>query len=327
MRRLVGMMLSAFDVARGSGTKGLGRPDVILASSPDPFTAFGAMCLARRLKVPFVLEVRDVWPASITTAGRLSPSHPLIVLLAWIERRLYAGAAQIITLLPGTPAHIIRKGGKAENISIIPNGADLGRSGLVQSQPENAGLRIVYMGTVGLWYGLDTAIEAMSILKKEGGHEDVTLTFIGGGAEESRLKADCERRGLSSVDFVSRIPKAEVFQRLAQYDACLAVVKNAPLYNEGGVSLNKLFDYMAAGRPILFSSSAYNDPVSDAGAGLTSPGGDAQGLVSNIKRMKAMSREQRAAMGLAGREHVADAYNFDKLTGVLQIVLRKAARG
>ncbi len=326
VRRLFGMLSTSWRVWRGQRMGTLDRPDVIIGSSPDPFTAFAAMHLARRLRVPFVLEIRDVWPASITTTGRLSDRHPLIVILAWMERSLYRGASQIITLLPGTPAHIGRHGGDPAGITVVPNGADLERSGPVTPQPDFDGLRIVYIGTVGLWYGLDTAIDAMAILKDQGGGENVTLTFIGGGTEEERLKTDCEARGLNMIEFLGRIPKAEVSARLAQYDACLAVVKNAPLYNEGGVSLNKLFDYLAAGRPILFSSSAFNDPVSDAGAGLTSPGGDAAALAGNIKRLAAMSREQRAALGAAGREHVSHAYNFDTLAGILEGVLEKALR-
>lgn len=326
--RLLGMLSSFWTIWQGRGLTGMDRPDVIVGSSPHPFAAFAAMLLARRLRVPFVLEIRDVWPASITTTGRLNERHPLIVLLAWMERRLYRGASQIITLLPGTPNHIERTGGDPARITVVPNGADMERFGPVTPQPEFDGLRIVYIGTVGLWYGLDTAIDAMAILKTRGMAADqVTLTFIGGGTEEPRLKADCAERDLDNIQFLGRIPKAEVPTRLAAYDACLAVVKNAPLYNEGGVSLNKLFDYMAAARPILFSSSAYNDPVSEAGAGFTSPGGDAVALADNIALLASMTTAQRSSMGLAGREHVATAYNFDVLAVTLEGVLERATRG
>lgn len=323
-RRLLGMLDTAWRVWRGQGLDSLPKPDVIVASSPHPFAAFGAMHLARRLKVPFVMEIRDVWPASITTAGRLGDRHPLIVALSWIERQLYRGAREIVTLLPGTPAHIVRRGGNPARITIIPNGVDLARFGLPAPQPDHAGLRIVYMGTVGLWYGLDTVIEAMAQIKDLPEARDISLTFIGGGAEEPRLKADCEARGLSAVRFLGRIPKSEVPARLAQYDACVGVVKNAPLYNEGGISMNKLFDYLAAGRPILLSSSAYNDPVADGKAGLSSPGGDSAALAANILRMAAMSRQERAALGRAGRAYVEETFNFDLLSRQFENVLNRA---
>lgn len=322
-RRLIGMLDTARRIWAGQGTSALSRPDVILGSSPTPFAAFAAMLLARRLKAAFVLEVRDVWPASLTTAGRFTDRHPLIRMLLWIERRLYS-AREIVTLLPGTAAHILRRGGENANISVIHNGADLSRSGPATPQPDHKGLRIVYIGTVGLWYGIDTAIEAMALLKDRPEARDITLTFIGGGTEEARLKADCEARGLTAVRFFDRIPKTEVPARLAQYDACLAIVKNAPLYNEGGISLNKLFDYFAAARPVLLASSAYNDPVAEGGAGLTSPGGDPAALAENILKLAAMSREERAALGQAGRAHVEKAYNFDHLSRQLEAVFLRA---
>lgn len=323
-RRLLGMLDTAWRVWRGEGMADLPKPDVIVASSPHPFAAFGALLLSRRLKVPFVMEIRDVWPASITTAGRFNDRHPLIVLLSWMERELYKGARQIVTLLPGTPAHIVRQGGEPSRITVIPNGVDLSRFGPATPQPDRPGLSIVYMGTVGLWYGLDTAIDAMARIKDLPEAQDISLTFIGGGAEEPRLKADCEARGLSAVRFLGRIPKSEVPSRLAQYDACVAIVKNAPLYNEGGISMNKLFDYLAAGRPILMSSSAYNDPVADGKAGLSSPGGDPEALAANILKMAAKSSAERAAFGEAGRAYVEKTFNFDLLSRQFEAVLDKA---
>ena len=326
-RRLWGMLDTARRIWSGRELAELPSPDVIIGSSPHPFGAFGAMLLARRMRVPFVLEIRDVWPASIITTGKLRPWNPLILLLAWMERALYSGAKQIITLLPGTPNHIVRHGGRRDRITWISNGADLERAGLPRPQPDRTGLQIVYIGTVGLWYGIDTAIEAMALIKDHPEAQDISLTFIGGGTEEARLRADCEARGLSSVRFFARIPKAEVSSRLAEYDACMAIVKDAPLYREGGVALNKLFDYLAAGRPILFSSSAFNDPVADACAGYTSPGGDAAALAQNILKLAAATTAERASMGANGRAHVAARYDFDTLTLALEEVLEKARCG
>lgn len=324
-KRLLGMLDTARRIWMGQGTGRLARPDVIVGSSPTPFGAFGAMLLARRLKTAFVLEVRDIWPASITTAGRLNDRHPLIRALLWMEQRLYKGAREIVTLLPGTAAHIVRRGGEDAIITVIPNGADLTRSGPPMPQPDHDGLRIVYIGTVGLWYGIDTAIETMALLKDHPDAGDISMTFIGGGTEEARLKADAEAQGLSAVQFFSRIPKSEVPARLAQYDACLAIVKNAPLYNEGGISLNKLFDYFAAARPVLIASSAYNDPVAEGGAGLSSPGGDAEALAANILKLAAMTCNERAALGLSGRSHVEKVYNFDDLARQFETVLVRAS--
>lgn len=325
-RRLAGMLDTARRIWGGRDLSGLPSPDIIVGSSPHPFGAFGAMRLARRLRVPFVLEIRDVWPASITTTGKLKPWHPLVVLLAWMERALYRGATRIVTLLPGTPDHIVRHGGRRDRITWISNGADIERAGPPRPQPDRPGLKIIYIGTIGLWYGIDTAIDAMALIRGLPEARDITLTFIGGGTEEARLKAGCEARGLDAITFLGRIPKHEVSGRLAEYDACMAIVKDAPLYREGGVALNKLFDYLAAGRPILFSSSAYNDPVTDAGAGFTSPGGDPEALARDILKLAAATTAERAALGAAGRAHVVEHYSFDTLTDALEGVLEKARR-
>lgn len=121
-RRLLGMLDTARRIWMGQGTGRLARPEVIVGSSPTPFGAFGAMLLARRLKAAFILEVRDIWPASITTAGRLNDRHPLIRALLWMEERLYRGAPEIVTLLPGTAAHIVRRGGGRRPSPSSPTG-------------------------------------------------------------------------------------------------------------------------------------------------------------------------------------------------------------
>lgn len=318
VKRLLGMLDFARRVFGLDHARIGGRPDVVLGSSPDPFAAFASMRLAARLKAPFVLEIRDVWPASLTTTGKVKPWHPLVILLSWMEVVLHRSAAHVVTLLPGTPDHIVRRGGRRDRITWVSNGADLERIGPPTPQPERGGLAIGYVGTVGLWYGIDVAIDAMEIVQADPRGRDVTLTFVGGGTEEARLKADCEARGLHSVSFRGRVPKSQVPATLATFDACLAIVKNAPLYREGGVALNKLFDYFAAARPVLFASSAYNDPVTDAGAGLTSPGGDAAALAENILKLAAMTPAERAEMGTAGRLHVADRYSFPFLTDRLE---------
>lgn len=321
-RRLIGMLDFARRVWRGRWPQAEVVPDVVLGSSPHPFGAFAAMRLAKRINKPFVLEIRDVWPASLTTTGKVKAWHPLVVLLGWMEVALHRGAAFVVTLLPGTPNHIARRGGSLDRIAWVSNGADLNRIGDPTPQPDRSRLDVCYVGTVGLWYGIDVAIDAMALIHDLPQARDVSLTFIGGGTEEARLKADCEARGLDRVRFLGRIPKAAVPATIAGYDACMAIVKDAPLYREGGVALNKLFDAFAAARPVLFASSAYNDPVTDAGAGLTSPGGDARALADNILALAAMTPEQRAVMGLAGRRHVAERYSLPYLTDRLEAVFR-----
>ena len=296
-----------------------GPPDVVLGSSPHLFAAWAAERLARRHRVPFVLEVRDLWPQSLVDLGNFSEGHPFIRWLEYIERGLYRRANRIVTLLPGAGEHIVQKGGRPERIVWIPNG--VGTDGLPPPKPPTPKdtIELMYAGTHGLANGLQVILEAADKLRTA----PVRFRLIGDGPDKPRLMAEAEKRKLANVTFEPPVPKKQIPDLLREADAFLMVLRDSPVFR-WGVSPNKLFDYMAAARPIIFSVNTSLNPVESAGAGITVPAENADALAGAILRLLSMSPEERWEMGLNGRKYVEINHDLSRLSSKLESVLEDA---
>lgn len=307
--------------------KALGpTPDIVYGSSPHLFAALAGQRLARRLRLSFVLEIRDLWPESLTLLGDISPKHPFIVLLAYIERFLYRRADHIVTLLPGAGEHMVAKGSNAGKITWIPNGIDLSMLGDIPASSPTDRLVGVYAGTHGLANGLDLLLNAVGVLQTNGWGDRIAFRFVGDGPLKESLKKKATAMGLSNVSFEDPVPKEEVYRVLAEADFFPIVLRDSPLY-QWGISLNKLFDYMALGRPIVFSGSAPSNPVELSGAGIATKPGDAAALADGIRKVAEMSTDDRLEFGRRGRAYVEQHHATTVLVNRLEAVLADVARG
>lgn len=319
-KRFWNMLAFAARVWRGKGLYARPRPDVILGSTPTLFAAEAAAHLARRFRVPFVLEVRDLWPDSLIDIGNFSPRHPVIRALRLLERRLYRSADHIISLLPGAVSYIEAVRGREGSVTWIPNGVDTGR---IPPPPTGNGLgdrfTVTYAGAHGVANGLETVLDAAQLLAREG-ESRILFRLIGDGPEKARLVRRASDQGLTNVEFMEPVPKAEIFRWLWASDACLMPLKPSPVFR-WGVSPNKLFDYMAASRPVIFAVDTLHDPVSRSGGGVTIPPGDPVALANAVRRLAALSPAERQLMGERGRTYVAEYHDFAVLGGRLEKVL------
>jgi glycosyltransferase involved in cell wall biosynthesis len=210
---------------------------------------------ARRLGVPFVFEVRDLWPDIPIAIGVVH--NPLLkVYLRRMEHRIYRAADHIIALAPGIKEGIVKTGYPAERITIVPNCSDLDlfhpervprTDGLFGSADE---FRLVFTGAHGLANGLDAVLDAAAELKRRG-ERGVRFVFIGSGGQREGLMERSRREGLDDrVSWIQSMPKEELARALNQMDVGLMVLKNLPAFYYG-TSPNKFFDYIAAGLPVL----------------------------------------------------------------------------
>lgn len=296
-----------------------GRPDVVLGSSPHLFAAWAAERLARRYRAPFVLEVRDLWPQSLVDLGSFSSGHPFIRLLASLEKRLYRRARRIVTLLPGAAEHIAQKGGDPAKIVWIPNGIDLDRLPSPEPPAAKETFELMYAGTHGLANGLQVVLEAAERLQ----NHPVRFRLVGDGPDKPRLMAMAEENGLKNIVFEQPVSKSQIPGLLREADAFLMVLRDSPVFR-WGVSPNKLFDYMAAARPVIFSVNTPLNPVAAAGAGITAPAEDADALAEAALELSTMSPEERWQMGLRGRKYVEENHNLNLLANKLELVLSDA---
>jgi glycosyltransferase involved in cell wall biosynthesis len=316
--RIWNMLGFAAKVWRRLGTSGVSRPDVVIGSTPQLFAALAAFRCARHFQVPFVLEIRDLYPESLLHLGNVSRHHPFVALLAGIERFLYRRADQIWTLLPNASDYIAARGGTRERILWLPNGVDL------NSMPEPrrpVGSRepftVMYSGTMGFVYRIDTLLDVAALLEREGNNHRVVFRLLGDGPEKARLQKRVQVEGIRSVQFDSAVPKAQVLHSLQIADALIAILRDLPLF-QYGISSNKLCDYMAVARPIIFGINSSNNPVAEAKAGLSVPPEDVPAIANAVKELMALRPEERWQMGLRGYEYVKKNHNFSHLTDKLE---------
>jgi len=328
-RRVVNMLsyaAGAYKVARNRSAE-LAPPDVIIGSSVHLFAVYSAYRLSKRFRVPFVMEVRDLWPQSLIDMG-ISKWHPFVMLFGLLEKYLYGKADRIISLLPKASEYIEGLGISREKIIWIPNGVDLARfpHDEDESRPRNQRFILTYTGAIGKANHLEVAIDAAEMIGAL--CPDVDLLFVGDGPEKAGLMRLVEEKGLGNVSFSQPLPKSRIGDVLRSSDALFLTLADLPVY-KFGISLNKLFDYLASGKPIIFASNSAIDPVKDAGAGLTIPPDDPKKLADAVFALRTMTPEERLEMGRNGRRYVEKHHSIEVLADRLEDMLSEltSARG
>jgi glycosyltransferase involved in cell wall biosynthesis len=229
--------------------------DVVVGTSPQFFTVVSAWALASLKRVPFVFELRDVWPASITAVGVMRGSW-IIDILEKLEIFLYDQADLIISVTHSFKLDLQNRGVSADKIKVVLNGVDLERyipwqekdKSFADKYELNNKFVIGYIGTHGLAHALENVLEAAELTKKE---DNIRIVFAGGGADRSRLEKIVSERGLENVVMIPRQPKDQMPRIWSLCDISLVHLKDSPLFET--VIPSKIFESMAMGLPILMS--------------------------------------------------------------------------
>lgn len=298
----------------------LDRPDVVIATSPQFFCGWGGWLLATVRRLPFVLEVRDLWPDSIVAVGAMKESV-MIGFLQWLELKLYAGAARIVTVGDSYRDRLLDRGVDPAVISVVPNGVDLASFTEINSTLDSRadfraefglGDRFVcaYVGTIGMAAGLGVVLRAADLLQGAG-RDDVCFLLVGDGANRVDLQHELEERSLSNVRITGRLPKSRIPEVLASVDACLVHLIKTELFRT--VIPSKIFEAAAMQKPIILGIEGTSASlVSEAGAGICIEPENEFDLVAAVDQL-ARHPEQALAMGAAGLEFVSRRYNYDLL--------------
>ena len=288
-----------------------GPIDLIMVTSPPIFQVVSGWLLAVLCRRPLLLEIRDLWPEFAIDIEVLK-NPVLITLSRWLERFLYARATHILVNSPAYLEYLASKGVASEKTTLIPNGVDP-----AMFDPSAKGVRfrrewnldgkfvVTYAGALGLANDIPTILRAAGRLREYPG---VHFLLVGDGKEMPHLEALADRLGLSNVTFTGSRPKTEMPEILAASDAFIATLKDIPMFRT--TYPNKVFDYMAAGRPtILAIDGVIRQVVEAANGGIFVPPGDDQSL-ANAVRILEKDRKRAAAMGLAARDYVVE--HFDR---------------
>ena len=324
--RFASMLVFACTLLKRSTTHGLPPPDVVIGSTVHPFAAFAACLLARRYRVPFVFEVRDLWPRTLVSMGAIRANGFFDRVLGWLERWLAKRADRIIVLMQGGVDYFQAFGITPERLLWLPNGAELPVTppSLLRLQPSP--FQLLYFGAHGPANALDNVIDAMSLLQRRGvGSDQLILRLIGDGSYKASLQQRAEALGLTGVYFEPPVPKR--FLPVLGEEADGFVVSMRPMADlyRFGISFNKLFDYFLAARPIVSASCAAHDPVVIAEAGLVVPAGDPCALADAIDCLRQLPFEERRRFGANGHSYLKTHHAYPLLAQRLAAQLDELA--
>lgn len=297
------------------------KPNIIFGPSVPLFTGLSAYLLSRRKKCPFCFEVRDIWPQALIDLGVLSGKNPVTWLFRKIEIFLYRHADQIIAVLPFAYKHICQYGIPSARVAWIPNGVNL--KSFADYKPYSGGtidkLVVMYVGRFAAGHGIEVIIQAARRLQ-EYSISKTQFIFVGNGPHKHHFQQIARGYNLVNVDFREAVPKSKVPQVLEEADLLIASLQDIPIYRFG-INLNKIYDYLASGRPIIFAAKTPNDPITDANAGISIPPDDPEAMVAAIKSILSMAPEKRRIMGENGRNYAEAHFDVSLLAKKLDNIL------
>jgi glycosyltransferase involved in cell wall biosynthesis len=295
--------------------------DAVVGTSPQFFTACAAFLVSRMKRIPFVFELRDMWPESIKAVGAMKDSA-LIRVLERIEMFLYRKAARIVTVTYAFKDTLMRRGIDGHKINVVTNGVDLSH---FSPQPKDAQLlaqhgldgKFVagYIGTHGMAHALETLLEAAQTLQQTPGAENIRLLFLGDGASKAKLANQAQAMGLGNVMFLDAVPKDQVKQYWSVLDVAVIHLRKNELFTT--VIPSKLFECMGMGLPVLHGVAGESaDIVIREQVGEVFESEVAPQLVAGLLRM----RDQPEAYALYEQNGLAAATRYDRKNLALKML-------
>ena len=301
--------------------------DLVWGTSPPIFQAVAALLIARLKRVPFLLEVRDLWPTFAIELGVLR--NPLLIASSrWLERVLYRHADQIVVNSPGFLAHLLERGVPTSRVVVIPNGVE---TGLFDPTDRGLGWRhrfgldgrfiVLYTGAHGVANDLETILHAAARLRDESA---ICFVLVGDGKEKSNLVRLAREMGLDNVVFLPAQPKVSIPEALAASDVCVATLRALTGFET--TYPNKIFDYMAAGRPIVLAIAGVACQLVQRGeCGICVPPGNPDALATAVRKLS-HDPELRSRLGSNGRRFVTQFFSRERQAQELAALLQRLVR-
>ena len=310
------------------GTPQVRDADVLVASSPTLFAAVAALVVSWRIGRPFVIEVRDLWPAIFVDLGVIR-NRAVIWCLERLELFLYRRAAAVVTVTRAFADDIAARGIPRAKLHVVPNGVDL--QAFTPGPPDLAlrarlGLAdrfvVLYCGAHGISHALGRVLETADRLRGVG---DVHFLLVGEGAEKDGLVERARRLDLANVTFLPAVPRGEVAALYRSADLCLVPLRAVPLFR--AFIPSKMFEILACGRPILASlEGEAAEILRESGAAVVVPPEDVAALSYAVRRLAA-DPDECADRAAAGRPYVAAHFDRDALGARYAGLLESVHRG
>jgi glycosyltransferase involved in cell wall biosynthesis len=295
-------------------------PDVVVASSTYPMDIWVAERIARRASARLLFEVHDLWPLSPIEIGGMSRRHPFIMLCQAAEDYAYCHSDAVVSILPRVGEYMASRGLDLRKLHVVGNGvvADEWQGEGAPVEPtlaahldaEHAAGRAVvgFTGSHGVPNALDVVLDAAKLLRDA----PVSFVLVGDGMEKARLQRRIAEEHIDNVSMFPPVPKRQIPPLLRRFDIAYIGWQRLPIYRFG-IAPNKLMDYMMAGSVVLHSVEAGNDPVGEAGCGLTVAPESPQAVADGVRRLLAAPVEERHAMGERGRQFILRHHTYEVL--------------
>jgi glycosyltransferase involved in cell wall biosynthesis len=303
-------------------------PDAIIVSSLSLLTIVNGLLLRRRYGARLVFEVRDIWPLTLTEEGGFGPRNPFVLMLSYLEKLAYRRADAIVGTMPNLGEHVSEVLGKVKLTHCIPMGVDETSLSISEELPDEyasmyipAGKFIVaHVGTIGITNAVETLLQCADQMKD---NSSVHFLFVGDGDLRSHFQN--KYAYLKNVTFAPRVPKAKVPAVLAHCDVLYFSTYPSKVWHFGQ-SLNKLVDYMMAGKPIVGSYTGFPSMINEAKCGSFVEAGDVDSLCLELERYTRMPQHERQELGERGRKWILANRQYARLAqDYLEILFNKTS--
>jgi glycosyltransferase involved in cell wall biosynthesis len=292
----------------------LAKPDTIIVSGPPHLPIINGWLWSRWFGKTLVYEVRDIWPLTIEKLGGVSRFHPVIVVLKFFERLAYVASDRVVSVLALANRHFESRGMLAAKYSYIPNGVAIESLEIIENDvsrhvAEIAAKKftVVYTGSLGIANNLDQLLDAAKILKDV---NDLHFVLVGDGPHKTKLQE--KAANLGNVSVLASVPKWHIPAILDHAHICYIGLMKSPLFKHG-ISPNKLFDYLAASKPIVMAIDTEDDIVGHARAGISVPSCRPEDIANAVLELKAKSASELSLMGVQGRKYLEAHHTYDAL--------------
>lgn len=295
------------------------KPDVVITSSTYPLDTYAGQRIAKKSGAKLIHEVHDMWPITLIELGGMKRTNPFVLLMQIAENSFCRHSDYIVSLLPESKLYFIKHGMKPEKFKTISNGVVLEEWSNTEMLPDehrkvlealkqSGKFVLCFFGSHTRSYGLDYLIEAVQKLK----NSNIAVVFVGNGNQKEELQALSKKEQENNFIFLPPVPKHAVPELLKYTDALYVGALRNDMFRFG-ICMNKLFDSMMSGKPILYAVEAPNNYIKRYQCGVSVEAENVESLSEGIRILYEMPEKERMKMGLNGKQAVTEHYTYEKL--------------
>lgn len=306
------------------------QPDVVISSSTYPIDTYATQRIARLAKAKLIHEVHDMWPSTLTEVGGMSKYNPFVIVMQIGENSAYKHSDYVVSLPPYAKDYMMKHGMAENKFCHITNGIVLEDWEQPEALPEehrvtleayhSQGKFVVgYFGGHALSNALDILVDAAQKMQE---NKEVQFVLVGSGVEKENLQKKAQELKLDNICFLPPVPKLSIPNLINLFDCVYVGVMDSPLYRFG-IAMNKIYDSMMGGKPLLYAVNAPNNYVKRYHCGIDVEPGNVDALVGAIQELIGMSENDKVRMGENGKKAVMENYNYKVLAKRFEMLFTK----